>query len=646
MDSNRAAQDATSPGAELPHGARRAGLRGTAFLVLGAIGLVYGDIGTSPLYTIAECFHPQHGLALTRDNLLGICSLIVWALVLVVSVKYVVFILRADNRGEGGVLALMALALRKSESAPPSVRTTITVMGLFGAALLYGDGILTPAISVLGAVEGLGVQSPALARWTVPISLTILVALFALQSRGSARIGSLFGPVVLTWFAVIAVLGVAGIASGPAILGALSPHHAVRFFAGNGWVGFVALSAVFLAVTGGEALYADIGHFGRRPVRLGWYLVALPALVLNYFGQGALLLRDPSAIENPFYRLAPSAFVPVLIVIATAAAAVASQAVISGAFSLTRQAVQLGYLPRLEIRHTSSQAIGQIYVPPVNWALAAATLWLVIEFRTVANLAGAYGVAVSTTMVLTTLLAFIVARRLWNWRRRTVLMVFGSFLAVDLAFLGSNLTKIAAGGWLPLVIGAAVFTLLTTWRQGRDLMGRRLADRAFPLGEFVKDVAAHPPLRIPGLAIFMSGGAVGTPVALLHNIKNNRVLHETAVIVQVRMEEVPHVGGREERVTIESAGQGIHRVTARFGFMEDPDIQEVLAACRAKGFDWSESRATFFLSRTTLIATSKPGMARWRKRLFIIMTRNAQRATTYFGLPPGRVVELGIQVEL
>ena len=620
--------------------------RSLPILVLAALGLVYGDIGTSPLYTMAECFHPQHGLALTAANVVGVVSLIFWALVIVISVKYVGFILRADNRGEGGVLALMALASRRSDQSRPRVRLAIVAMGLFGAALLYGDGILTPAISVLGAMEGLGVQAPSLHHWALPISMVILIALFAVQSHGSTRIGAFFGPVVLTWFVVIATLGLVGIVREPAILSALSPHHAVRFFAANGWIGFVALSAVFLAVTGGEALYADIGHFGRRPMRFGWFLVALPALLLNYFGQGALLLRDPSAISNPFYLLAPSWFMPILLVIATAAAAVASQAVISGAFSLTRQAVQLGYLPRLEIRHTSRHAIGQIYVPFVNWALAFLTLALVLAYRSAANLAGAYGIAVSTTMVLTTILTFFVARRIWNWRRRVIFIVIGGFLIVDLAFLGSNLTKLAAGGWFPLAVGIVVFTLLTTWRRGRDELARRLEERAFPLDAFLRDLVAHPLQRVPGVSIFMSTSRAATPVALLHNVKHNKVLHETVVILEMRTEEVPHVRKDEERIQVEVLEQGFHRVTARFGFMDEPDVGRVLDACHARGFDWPAGKTTFFLGRTTLIPTTRKGMARWRKRLFILMARNAERATAYFNIPPGRVVELGIQVEL
>jgi KUP system potassium uptake protein len=626
--------------------------RGLKMLVVGAIGVVYGDIGTSPLYTIEECFNGHHRVGLTGGNILGVLSLIFWSLIITISLKYVWFILRADNRGEGGELALMALALRRSETSRFRKRALITVLGLFGASLLYGDGMITPAITVLSAVEGLQVVAPALHSWVVPIAVGILVGLFLIQSRGTAKIGTVFGPLLLVWFGTLAILGVRGILMFPDVLAALNPWHAVQFFLDNGWVGFVALSSVFLAVTGGEALYADMGHFGRRPIRWGWYSIVLPSLVLNYLGQGGLLLStlgDAEAAKvtsaNPFFLLAPSWAMAPLVVLATMSAAVASQAVISGAFSMTRQAVQLGYMPRLEIKHTSSHEIGQIYVPQVNWMLAISTIVLVVTQKSATNLAGAYGMAVSLTMVLTTVLTFFVARA-WNWRRRTIVLVFGFFLLVDVAFFAANATKLFAGGWFPLLVGLIAFTLMTTWRRGRDVLGQRLEDRAFPLDSFIKDVAAHPPVRVPGISIFMSGSVAGTPVALLHNVKNNKVLHEKVVVLQMRTEEVPHVRRKEERVAVETLDQGFYRVTAQFGFMDTPDVQEVVATCREMGFDWPAGKSTFFLGRTTLLPTSRPGMARWRKALFIFMSRNAERATAYFNIPPGRVVELGMQVEL
>jgi KUP system potassium uptake protein len=622
--------------------------RRLALLVLGALGVVYGDIGTSPLYAVKECFDPAspHAVPVTDANILGVLSLVFWALAIIISLKYVIFVMRADNRGEGGVLALMALVLRKSDKSYARTRWIIITMGLFGAALLYGDGMITPAISVLSAVEGLNVATSFFKDRILLITVVILAGLFLMQSRGTHKLGRMFGPIVLVWFTVMGVLGVHGMLKDPTVLRAIDPVYGLSFLVHGGWAAFIALSSVFLAVTGGEALYADMGHFGRRPIRIGWYVVALPSLLLNYFGQGALLLREGESVaSNPFYHLAPKwALIP-LVVLATAATVVASQAVISGAFSLTRQAIQLGFLPRYEIRHTSSHEIGQIYVPQVNWMLAAFTIILVLTFKTSTNLAGAYGLAVSLTMVITTILLFFLARRLWGWSLPLTYGVLGALIAVDLVFLGSNLTKIAAGGWFPLVMAAIVFTLMTTWRRGRELTARRLEDRALPVEMFIADVAQRKPTRVPGVSVFMTGSLSGTPVALLHNVKNNHVVHETVVLLSVNTEEVPHVPPRE-RIAVESLEQGFHRVTARYGFMDTPDVQQVLDHCRSLGYNWSMGKTTFFLGRTTLIPKGNAGMALWRKKIFVVMSRNAERATAFFRIPPGRVVELGLQVEL
>ena len=618
-----------------------------ALLVLGALGVVYGDIGTSPLYAIKACFASDspHPVPLNHENVLGILSLILWSLTIVISIKYVAFVMRADNRGEGGVLSLMALALRRTEAGQLKARTAIVACGLFGAALLYGDGMITPAISVLSAVEGLKVVTNWFDDKIIYITIAILFGLFLVQSSGTHRIGRLFGPLVLTWFATLGLLGVRGIVMHPGVVEAFNPWFAARFLIDNTWTGFVALSAVFLAVTGGEALYADMGHFGRRPIRIGWYCVALPCLVLNYFGQGALLLISPEAKEQPFFLLVPDRLRIPCVILATMATAVASQAVISGAFSLTKQEIQLGYLPRLAIRHTSHEEIGQIYVPQVNWMLMIATIWLVLEFRTSSALEGAYGFAVATTMVITTFLLFFIARRSWGWRRRTTVLVLGSFLVVDFAFFASNLTKIQHGGYVPLIIGIVTYVLMTTWRAGRELIAKRFQDRAFPLHAFIADAKAHPPLRVPGNSVFMTSSPDVTPVALLHNVKNNRVLHQTVIVLAIKTEEIPHVRPHEQ-VSVDELGESFFRINARYGFMDTPDVQQLMDRARALGYDWPIGKTTFFLGKTTLLPTSRPGMALWRKKLFSLMTRNAERATAYFRIPPGRVVELGMQVEL
>jgi len=629
------------------HGSRHSEPRGRylAMMAVAALGVVYGDIGTSPLYAIRESFYGAHGIPPTQSNVLGVLSLVFWALMLVVTIKYHIVIIRADNKGEGGVLALMALVNGSRLARGLSPRQVMIVLGIFGAALIYADGALTPAISVMSAVEGLEVAAPRLVDWVVPLTLIILIGLFLFQSKGTARIGAVFGRVMLVWFVTIAVLGLKEIIHQPGVLAAVLPQHAVRFFAQNVFRGFVVLGAVFLVVTGGEALYADLGHFGHKAIQLAWFSVGLPALLLNYFGQGALLLRDPSAAVNPFYHMAPSWALYPLVVLATAAAIIASQAIISGAFSLTRQAVQLGYSPRLKIEHTSSREIGQIYVPTVNWALMLVTCALVLGFQTSSNIAGAYGVALSTLMAITTFMFYVMCREVWQWSRARAMLVVGLFLAMDIPFLIANALKIRNGGWVPLAMAIGIYLLMTTWKRGREILSKRMLEKTVPLKMLLADLAAEPPIRVPGTAVFMYGTADGTPPALVHNLVHNKVLHEKVVFLTVITEDVPHVPAKE-RVGVKRSGKGFHNVTARYGFMEDPEIEEILDAVREKGLDVRIEGTTFFLGRETLIAADRPGMAVWRERLFSFMSRNALRATAFFKIPPNQVFEVGTQVEL
>jgi len=615
-----------------------------AGLTLAALGVVYGDIGTSPLYAVRECFHGAYGVAVTRANVLGVLSLILWSLVLVVSLKYLVFITRADNRGEGGVLALMALVV-PSRGMPEGRRWRLAVLGLFGAALLYGDGMITPAISVLSAVEGLAVATHLFDPWVVPATLALLVLLFLAQRRGTARIGAVFGPIMLLWFLVLAVLGLVAIAQAPSVLAAANPVHAVAFFAHNGWHAALVLAAVFLVVTGAEALYADMGHFGRRPIRLAWFGGVAPALILNYFGQGALLLTDPEAAHNPFYRLAPGWALYPLVALATAATVIASQAVISGAFSLTRQAIQLGYSPRLPITHTSASEIGQIYIAPVNWALMIACCGLVLGFRSSSQLAAAYGMAVTATMVITTLLFYVVARERWGWRPVAAGALAGSFLVADVAFLAANAVKIQHGGWFPLVVAAGVFALLATWKRGRLVLVERLRATGLPPEFFLEDVAAGRAARVPGTAVFMTAEAEGTPRTLLHNVKHNHVVHEQVVFLTVATDEVPRVPTRK-RLVVHDLGRGFRRVVLHYGFMQQPDVPAALARASSPAFPIDPMTTTYFVGREKLIPARRSGMARWREVLFAYLAHNAQSATDFFRLPPNRVVELGSQVEL
>ncbi len=615
-------------------------------LALGALGVVYGDIGTSPLYALRECFHGAHAVPLTRDNVLGILSLVFWSLIIVISIKYLVFVMRADNRGEGGILALMSLVPSKLRDAKGGSWLLIA-LGLFGAALLYGDGMITPAISVLSAIEGLHVATPFFDPYVVPITISILVVLFLFQRKGTEGIGKVFGPIMTIWFGLLGVLGLIWIMKDPHVLVALNPAYAAGFFLDNRWQGFLALGTVFLVVTGGEALYADMGHFGKKPIQLAWFTFVLPALLLNYFGQGVLLLHEPEAAANPFFHLvgADSWMLYPLVILATLATVIASQAVITGAFSLTRQAVQLGYMPRIEIVHTSEEEIGQIYIPSVNWLLMICTIGLVLGFGESSALAAAYGVAVTATMVITTLLAEVVARRLWGWKAGLVVPVALFFLVIDCAFFGANIIKIADGGWFPLVVGLIIYTLLSTWKKGRAILSERLRRGALPFEEFIATVSPTSPPRVPGTAVFMSREADSTPTALLHNLKHNKVLHEKVILLCVITEEIPFVAP-DERIHVTDLGKGFYRLIAHYGFLQNPGVPDVVEKSRSKGLDLNVMHTTFFLSRETLIPSKKPGMALWREKLFALMSRNALRPTDFFRIPPNRVIELGMQVRL
>lgn len=619
-----------------------------ALLALTALGIVYGDIGTSPLYALRECFHGEHGVPVAPENVLGVLSLIFWTLLVVVTLKYHVYVLRLDNRGEGGILALMGL-IRPARRKRASARWTLVTLGVFGAALLYGDGMITPAISVLSAVEGLEVDSRVLEPFVVPLTIAILVALFLFQRRGTSGIGSVFGPVMMIWFATLAVLGVTWILREPSVLGAINPAHGVRFFAAHGGRGFLVLGAVFLVATGGEALYADLGHFGERPIQIDWFLLVGPALTLNYFGQGALLIRDPAAVQNPFYRLGPSWALYPLVALATLATIIASQAIISGAFSLTRQAVQLGYLPRMRIIHTSPSEIGQIYIPTVNWALMVATIGLVLGFERSSNLAAAYGVAVTATMVITTMLAGVVSREVLGWSMPVSVLVTTGFLLVDLAFFGANAIKIEHGGWFPLLVAAIVFTLMTSWREGRRLLNRSLRQSLVSVANLVAEIGAAKPPRVAGTAIYLSMIPEVTPPALVNNRKFNKILHERIVLLTVITEEIPHVSP-EERTTNEALGAGFFRVLIHYGFMEEPDVPRALGVLWKKRefpVDPDSEEVEYFLGKESIIPTRrKEGMVLWREKLFAWMSQNAMNAMGFFRLPPDRTIELRGQIEI
>jgi KUP system potassium uptake protein len=610
-------------------------------LSIAALGIVFGDIGTSPLYAVRECLHGPHGTDPSPANVLGVLSLIFWSLVIVISVKYLAYVLRMDNRGEGGILALMALAMGTAQRRT-LLGKGIVALGLFGAALLYGDGMITPAISVLSAVEGLELAAPGLQKVVVPLTVAILVGLFVIQRRGTAGVGAMFGPITLLWFIAIAALGIGQIVRHPGVLVALSPSYALGFISHGTVASFLVLGAVFLAVTGGEALYADMGHFGARPIRLTWFAVALPALVLNYLGQGALLLSDPSAADQPFWRMVPEWALYPMILLATLATIIASQALISGVFSLTRQATMLGFWPRQRVLHTSPREIGQIYVPGMNWLLMVCTIGLVIGFGSSSRLAAAYGIAVTLTMVITSLLAFIVARRRLGWNFAPALALTSLFLVPELAFLSANLIKIHDGGWFPLLVGLGLFVVMVTWKRGREIVGDRFRERIVPLSDFYELLRVERPARVPGTAVYMTSNSEGVPPALLQNFLLNRAVHQRILLLTIAVEDTPYVEARE-RVELETLEPGVMRMVARFGFMETPDVPKLIADHLP---DCATELTTFFLGRETLIATKRPGMAIWREKLFAFLSRNAQPATSFFGIPPDRVMEVGTQIEL
>ena len=610
---------------------------------LAAMGVVFGDIGTSPLYTMKEVFNGPHAVPVTPDNVLGILSLVFWALTIVVSLKYVVYIMRADNRGEGGIMALTSLAMRTNKS--PRLGSLMAMLGLFGAALFYGDGMITPAISVLSAVEGLEIATPAFRPYVLPISLVVLTGLFVIQSKGTARVGAVFGPVMLFWFTTLGVLGASNVVRHPDVLWAINPAYALAFFADNHWLGFLALGAVVLAITGGEALYADMGHFGRRPIKVAWFGFVFPALYLNYLGQGALIIDDPSAVKNPFYLLVPEPLLIPMVGLSTLATIIASQAVISGAFSLTKQAVQLGYSPRIHVVHTSDKEVGQIYVPNVNWMLLGAVIALVLGFRSSSALASAYGIAVTLTMMIDTVLAFFVVRALWHWGWARAVGFVALFFTVDFAFFSANSVKVLDGGWFPLAMGLAVYTLLMTWKKGREVLAERMRQDTMPLEMFICSMFHDPPLRVPGTGVFMTTAPDGVPRALLHNLLHNKVLHARVVLVNVITEDIPYVAD-VDRVKVEELDFGFYRVFVRYGFKDDPDIPAALALCESQGLPFELMESSFFLGRETLIPRTGSSMARWRERLFIVMFRNAHSAADFFCIPANRVVEFGTQIEL
>jgi KUP system potassium uptake protein len=615
-----------------------------ARLSLAALGVVFGDISTSPIYAIRECFHGEYGIEVSHANVMGILSLMFWALIMIVGLKYLIFVFRADNHGEGGVIALTAL-IRGPNGSGNRRGLGIVALGLFAACLLYGDGMITPAISVLSAVEGIGIVTPVFDPYVIPITIAILIGLFLIQRHGTARVGGLFGPVILIWLCFLAVTGAVQVARTPQVLGAIFPWHAVRFLILNKLHGFVVLGAVFLVVTGTEALYADMGHFGTRPIRLTWFVIVLPALVLNYFGQGALLLGIPEAVHHPFYAMVPSwAMIPTVL-LTTLATIIASQAVISGAFSMTRQAIQLGYLPRLDIRHTSAIQIGQIYVPPVNWMLMVCTVALVAGFQSSSKLAAAYGVAVTSTMIITTVLFFVVARKRWHWPLIWAASLAGLFLLVDVPFFAANLSKILHGAWFPLVIGTAFFTLMLTWAKGRRTLADNLRKIMPPIHQFIVDLSSHPPNRIEGDAVFLAGSRSAVPVALAKNVKHNHVVHSRTILLHFRAEDLPRIPSLE-KIQTEKLGGGFYRIVVHYGFMEDPSLANVFSLARGQGLDMNPETTSFYIGRGNLVIAEPSSMAHWRASLFMFMSRNSADATSFFRLPADRVIEIGVQLEI
>lgn len=613
-------------------------------LTIGAIGVVFGDIGTSPLYALKESFSPTHGIPLNATTVYGILSVMFWAMTALVTVKYLVFMMRADNKGEGGILALTALAQRCFRKGTRR-HWWVVALGMFGAAMFYGDAIITPAISVLSAVEGLGLVEPALNQFVVPISIGILIALFAVQRHGTAAVGLFFGPVMVLWFLVLAILGMLQIVNNPAVLQAFNPWYSWQFFIEHKVAAWITLGAVVLCVTGGEALYADMGHFGRKPIRVGWFSLVWPALLLNYFGQGALLLSNPDAIKNPFYLMAPNWALLPMVGLAACATVIASQAVISGAFSLTKQAIQLGYLPRFYIQHTNEKESGQIYIPFINWGLLIGIITLVIIFKNSSNLAAAYGIAVMLTMTIDTLLLLVVMVYIWKWSRFFAAILVGGILTNDLMFLSATATKIGDGGWFPLVIGVTMFTIMSTWRRGREIVRRKVNDGAMPLRGFVESISLSDTPRVEGTGVFMTTNPDGVPNALLHNLKHNKVLHGRVIILSIVIEDIPRVP-KEDYIWIDNHGHGFYTITAHYGFKESPNVPVMLEDCRLQSMKFDMMDTSFFVNRESLIATPKGGMALWREHIFVWMSHLAAKASDYFRIPSNRVVELGTQVEI
>ncbi len=632
-------QDGEPPGPS-PRSPRELGA-----LSLAALGVVYGDIGTSPLYALRECVSSAHGVAPTTENVLGILSLVTWALILVVTLKYLFFIMRADNDGEGGILALFALIMPRRNGVSGPATALLLLLGLFGAGLLYGESVITPVISILGAMEGFEVRAEGFRPWKVPITAAILITLFLVQRNGTRRIGGVFGWVMLVWFATIAAVGIPAILRQPEVLQAVNPWLAVNFFIEHRMQGFVLLGSVVLVITGAEALYADMGHLGRQPIQLAWLYVVLPALLLNYYGQGAIILSDASAAANPFWALTPGWTLYPMLALATAAAVIASQALISGVFSLTRQAVQLGYWPRVRVVHTSEREEGQVYIPDVNYLMMAACLALLLAFPSSSALAAAYGIAVTGTMIISSLLFFVVARRRFGWGLGKGLAIVGAFLVVDVAFFSANAGKLIAGGWVPLVIGAFVFSVMTTWRRGRSELAAAIAKQSLPIDLFLADVAATRPIRVPGTAVFMTSNQGGAPVVLLHHFKHNKVLHARVVLLSVVSEHVPKVK-REDMLKVTDLGHGFWGVIAHVGFMQEPNVPALLHQCRSYGLRFEPADTSYYLGRESLLTTGRAPLSRWRKILFAYLSRNARPATQFLHLPPNRVVELGAQIEL
>jgi len=616
-----------------------------AALTLAAVGIVYGDIGTSPLYTLKTIFDPEHGLALSEANLLGIISLIFWGLTIIVSLKYVTLVLRADNRGEGGIMALMALALNSVNKVAHRWHFPLMLLGVFGATMFYGDSVITPAISVLGAIEGLEVAAPGLEQWIVPLTIIVLISLYAMQRHGTAGIGRFFGPVMVLWFVALAIMGVMNIVEAPQILAALNPFHALRFMYQNRMIAFVALGAVVLALTGAEALYADMGHFGKKPIRAAWFMIVFPALALNYLGQGALLLMHPETVDNPFFHQLGEWAVYPLVVLSTMAAVIASQATISGTFSMTKQAIALGLLPRMRILHTSASEIGQIYIPAVNWLQLIVVLLAVIGFGSSDKLAGAYGIAVTATMLATTVLTFFVIRYRWHLPLALCIAATGLFLTLDIALFSASTLKLFHGGWFPLLLGVVLFTVMLTWKRGRELVFENLQKHAIPLEEFLSSLFVAPPTRVYGTAIFMRGESDGVPHALLHNLSHNKVLHERVVFLTVHMIEEPYVS-EAEQVKVTDLGHQCYQLNIYYGFKDEPDIPRALQQCECLGLPFEMMETSFFIARQTVISAPGQGMATWREHLFVAMSRNARGAADYYQIPPNRVIELGTQVEI